>query len=183
LVLKYSNLSPATAKGHLKRPCHGIQSTTTKTKAAPPLHVINDAPIVLIPPPLLVASNDTGGDRIEPPLEHQQGPNEIINDDGDNSVANIFAFGAFANEHSSIVHHNRTGLFPFVSLDSSMCFFVLYHYKLKGIIADPIKGLEDKLYSRHTKISLISSPSRVSRLSSTSWTIKALNILNNCSHL
>jgi hypothetical protein len=31
LILKYLNPSPATAKGHMKRPHHGIQSTTPKT--------------------------------------------------------------------------------------------------------------------------------------------------------
>ncbi len=167
------------AKEHMKRPCHGIHSLTPKTTAAPPLRFINNALIVLVPPPLLVASNDTGGDWIEPLLNHYPGPHMIINNAGGGSVANIFAFGTFANKHSSIVHHNLTGLFPFILLDGSMCFFVLYHYKLNCIIADPITRLDNKIYSRHTKHSLISSPRRVSTLSSMSWTIKPLNILNN----
>ena len=29
LILKYLNPSPATAKGHMKRACHGIESTQT----------------------------------------------------------------------------------------------------------------------------------------------------------
>jgi hypothetical protein len=144
LVLKYLNLSPATAKGHMKRPRHGIHSTTPKTAAVPPLHVIIDTLIVLVPPLLLVASNDTGGDWIEPPLDHQPGPNVNIDDNGDGSVANIFAFGVFADKHSSIVYHNLTGLFLLMSLDGSVCFFVLYHYKSNCIIADPIMGLDDK---------------------------------------
>ena len=41
LVLKYLNPSPAMAKGHMKRPCNGVQSTTPKTMAKPPMHVIN----------------------------------------------------------------------------------------------------------------------------------------------
>ncbi len=144
LVLKCLNLSPAMAKGHMKWPCHGVQSTISSTTAAPPSCVITNAPIVLVPPPLLVASNNTGRDWIEPPLEHQPGPNVIIDNNGDNFVTNIFAFGMFADKHSSIMYHNLTRLFPFVFLDDSVCFFVLYHYKLNGIIADSITGLEDK---------------------------------------
>ena len=34
LILKYLNPSPATAKGHMKRPRHGIKST--RTKSTPP---------------------------------------------------------------------------------------------------------------------------------------------------
>jgi hypothetical protein len=136
LVLKYSNRSPAMAKGHMKWPRHGIQSKTPNTKAAPQARVINSALIVLVPPPLSVASGDTGEDWIEHQLNHQPGPNVIIDDDGDDSLANIFALGAFSNKNSGIVYHNLTGLFPFMSLEGSVCFFVLYHYKLKGIIAD-----------------------------------------------
>jgi hypothetical protein len=58
-------------------------------------------------------------------------------------VANIFAFGAFADKNSGIVYHDLTGSFPFISLDSSVCFFVLYHYKLNCILADPITALDD----------------------------------------
>jgi hypothetical protein len=96
LVLKYFNPSPASAKGHMKRPHHGIHGMTPKTTAAPPLGVINNAPIVLVPPPLLVASNNTGGDWIEPFLDHRPGVSKIIDNDGYGSIANIFAFGVFA---------------------------------------------------------------------------------------
>jgi hypothetical protein len=36
LILKYLNPSPATAKGHMKRPRHGIKSTTPGEKATQP---------------------------------------------------------------------------------------------------------------------------------------------------
>ncbi len=40
LILKYLNPSPATAKGHMKRPCHGIKSTTPRVNPMqPPIHV------------------------------------------------------------------------------------------------------------------------------------------------
>jgi hypothetical protein len=35
------------------------------------------------------------------------------------------------------------GLFPFISLDGSVCLFVLYHYKLKCILTTPIAGLDN----------------------------------------
>ncbi len=59
-------------------------------------------------------------------------------------MANIFAFGAFADKNSGIVYNNLMGLFPFMSLDGSICFFVLYHYKSNCILADPIEALDDK---------------------------------------
>jgi hypothetical protein len=43
LILKYLNPSPATAKGHMKRPHHGIQSTTPKSPK------IGMAPIPVVP--------------------------------------------------------------------------------------------------------------------------------------
>jgi hypothetical protein len=49
----------------------------------------------------------------------------IINKDSNNSAANIFAFGTFAKKNSDIVYHNLTGLFPFVLLEGSVCFFFL----------------------------------------------------------
>jgi hypothetical protein len=52
LVLKYLNPSPATAKGHMKWPHHGIQSTTPTSVqplliaiAMAPTQLIKDAPI------------------------------------------------------------------------------------------------------------------------------------------
>jgi hypothetical protein len=117
VVLKYLNLSLAMAKGHMKWPHHGIRSTTPKTTTKPPSHVINSTPIMLVSSPLSVASDNTGGDWIEPQHKHCPGSNIIIEKDGNKSAANIFAFGTFANNNSSIVYHNLTGSFPFVSLE------------------------------------------------------------------
>jgi hypothetical protein len=147
LVLKYLNPSLATAKGHMKRPCHGICSMTPKgTITTDPDPVIDDTPIQLVPPPRLVASNDEWDKWAMPPPGMQlPGPNVIINNDMDESIVNIFAFGTLADKNSGIVYHNLMGLFPFMLLDSSVCFFVLYHYKSNCILADLIKALEDKL--------------------------------------
>ncbi len=67
----------------------------------------------------------------------------IIADDRDETIANIFCFGAFANKNSGIVYHDLTGSFPFMSFDGSVCFFVLYHYESNAILATPIAGLDD----------------------------------------
>jgi hypothetical protein len=79
-----------------------------------------------------------------PPGVQLPGLNIIIDKDTDKSIANIFEFGAFADKNSGIVYHDLTGLFSFMSLDSSVCFFVLYHYKSNCILADPTKALDDK---------------------------------------
>ncbi len=146
LVLKYLNPSPATAKGHMKRPQHGVCSMTPKgTITADPGPVIDDTPIQLVPPPRSVVSNNKWDKWAMPPPGVQlPGPNIIIDDDTDKSIANIFAFGAFADKNSGIVCHDLTGLFLFMSLDDSVCFFVLYHYKSNCILADPIKALDNK---------------------------------------
>jgi hypothetical protein len=79
-----------------------------------------------------------------PGLAHgvQPGPN-VIADDGDESIANIFCFGAFANKNSGILYHDHTGLFPLMPFDGSICLFVLYHYESNAILATPIAGLDD----------------------------------------
>jgi hypothetical protein len=81
----------------------------------------------------------------------QPGPN-VIADDGNESIANIFCFGAFADKNSGIAYHNLTGSFPFVSFDGSICFFVLYHYESNAILATPIAGLDDvSIYNAYKK--------------------------------
>ncbi len=67
----------------------------------------------------------------------------IFDNDIDNMITNVIVFGAFADKNSGILCHNLTRSFRFVSLDDSMCFFVLYHYELKSILAEPITGLDD----------------------------------------
>ncbi len=64
LALKYLNPSPATVKGHMKRPHHGIRSTTPKrvqppliTTTAAPTQLNKDAPTQLAHPPISAASS------------------------------------------------------------------------------------------------------------------------------
>jgi hypothetical protein len=98
----------------------------------PAVAQLPDTPLLYIPE--LLANNT-------PPALHQS--NLIVDDEIDKSIANVFAFGAFANKNSGIVYHDLTGSFPFMSLNRSVCFFVLYHYKSNSILAMPLKGLDD----------------------------------------
>ncbi len=72
----------------------------------------------------------------------KHGPNVIVNDD-DSSVGNIFCFGAFADKQRGILYNNLTGLFPYMSLEGNVCFLVVYHYKSNAILALTISGFDD----------------------------------------
>jgi hypothetical protein len=121
LILKYLILSAATAKGQMKRPRYGIRSTRTRTpvKTNDPHVQVEHVPVIV--QPVLVISPFPP--KYQPLLP---GPN-LIAGNKDQSIANIFCFGAFANKQSGIVYHDNTGSFPFMSFDGSVCFFVLFH--------------------------------------------------------
>jgi hypothetical protein len=114
----------------MKRPRHGIKSTCPKTTA------LVSPPIPIVPPPVGMPLPD---DFIPPAV---LGPN-VIGNHCNESIANMFCFGAFANRHSGVVYKDLTGNFPFVSFDGSMCFLVMYHYEANAILAMPIAGLDD----------------------------------------
>jgi hypothetical protein len=135
LILKYLNPSPATSKGHMKRPRHGIRST--RRNKSPPSHVNPTLDILPVPPPEWLPLPD---DFVLPPAI---GPN-VIQEDTDDSIANVFCYGAFADKRSGVVYSDLTGNFPFVSFDGSVCFLVMYHYEANAILATPIAGLDDK---------------------------------------
>jgi hypothetical protein len=145
LAVKLLNPSPATAKGHMKQPRHGIHSTTPKATARQSsIHV----PTITVPLQPTASIQD-GSEQVSGQVSEQvseynsQRPN-LIREDGDKSIANVFVFGAFADKNSGIIYHDLTGSFPFMLLGGSICFFVLYHYKLNCILASPIAGLDDK---------------------------------------
>ena len=119
MVTKYLNPSPATAKGHMKRPKKGIRSTQKQVKTkgdsnVPSIHV----PVPQAAPhplPLFVEPMPYNGPAYSAPRE----VNYITDDE---SIANVFCFG------------DLKGKFPFMSIDGSVCFFVLYHYKTNAIL-------------------------------------------------
>ena len=71
------------------------------------------------------------------------GPN-VIDDNKTESIVNVFCFGAFADKRDGVVYNNLTGSFPFMSLDGSVCFFILYNCTTNAILATPVMGLDDK---------------------------------------
>ena len=90
-----------------------------------------------------------------PSYDRRQDPNMIEGNDGAHQCSNLIGmddddrtiaicFGVFADKTSGIVCNDLTGSFPFVWLDGSKCFFVLYHYKSNCILANPIFGMDDK---------------------------------------
>ena len=46
----------------------------------------------------------------------------------------MFCFGTFADKISGVVYNDLTGNFPFMSIDGSVCFFILYHYETNAIL-------------------------------------------------
>jgi hypothetical protein len=124
----------------MKCPRHGIRSTTPIARNT----LTPIVPVITIPTvPESVHSKETSVHN--KPMSNN-GANKlhlVISKDEEESIANVFVFGAFADKNNGIVYHNLTGSFPFMSLDGSVCFFVLYHYKLNCILTTPIAGLDN----------------------------------------
>jgi hypothetical protein len=90
LVVKYLNPSPATTKGHIKWPKKGIQSMTPKHPKPMPMHV---APLP-VPNQILPLL-----DKVRPypdPMYNAKRSTKVI--PYDESIVNIFCFGAFAEK-------------------------------------------------------------------------------------
>jgi hypothetical protein len=149
-VCKYLMASPATSKGHMKRPCQGLRSTTKKTPkpntlitqqnihsdcqdGRPEAAQVNAYESEIV--------NDESSNEYEP--QEREYPN-IIPEVEDKSIANVFCFGAFADKMTGVVYNDCTGNFPFMSLDGNVCFLVMYHYEMNAIFAVPIPGLDSK---------------------------------------
>ena len=141
LVTKYLNPSPATAKGHMKRPKKGIRSTTKQVKTKGDSNVLSiPVPVPQATPhvlPLFVKRLPYNGLAYNARMEVNYIP------DNDESIANVFCFGAFANKVSGVVYNDLTGNFPFMSIDGSVCFFVMYHYKTNAILVKAIANVDD----------------------------------------
>jgi hypothetical protein len=125
----------------MKRPCHGIRSTWPKAPKLKPIPIKTNEPwqpAAQINPPVLPLFQEV---QAYPGQGYgaTTGPN-LVGDDDNESIANVFCFGAFADKHSGIV---LTGSLPFMSYKGSICFFILYHYESNSILAMPIMGLYD----------------------------------------
>ena len=69
----------------------------------------------------------------------------VIPDNSDATISNVFCFGAFTDKRTGVVYNDMTGNFPFVSLDRSVCYFIMYHYESNSILATPITCLTDTI--------------------------------------
>jgi hypothetical protein len=118
----------------MKRPCHGIKSTQPKQASTRATQLVPQ--IAIGPPP---AMNDA---LIHNIFQHHLLPH-LIDNNCNKLIANVFCFGAFADCHSGIVYNDITGNFPFMSFNGSMCYLVMYHYKLNAIFATSITGVDD----------------------------------------
>jgi hypothetical protein len=121
------------------------QSTTPKANTRQLSICVPDFTLP-VPPAASVRSGSMQGSEqmSEQVVKHNAQQPNLIGNDEDESIANVFCFGVFADKNSSIIYHDLTGSFPFMSLDGSVCFFVLYHYKSNCILGTPIAGLDDK---------------------------------------
>jgi len=69
------------------------------------------------------------------------------------SIVNLFCFCAFADKISGVVYNDRTGNFPFMSINGSVCFFVLYHYELNAILVKAIANVDDhSIYEAYKEV-------------------------------
>jgi hypothetical protein len=67
----------------------------------------------------------------------------LIGTNDKESIVNVFCFRAFADKNNGVVDNDLTGSFPFILLDGSVCFFVMYHYEANAILANPNSGLDN----------------------------------------
>jgi hypothetical protein len=108
-IQKYLMPSPTTSKGYMKRPCKGLQSTfLPRPPCASGIH----QPVMpgLIP-------DDIHEDDSNKPCP------TFIDDIDNESIANVFCFGAFADKTTGAIYIDCTGNFPFMLLDGNLCFF------------------------------------------------------------
>ena len=119
LILKYLNPSPATTKGHMKRPRHGIRSTSRIDVQHDHAEPATDLPIERLPfyfeqPPTFAPVPDRQHPAFVPvpddfPIPNVGGPNFIADDD--ESIANVFCYGAFADKRSGVVYNDLPAIF------------------------------------------------------------------------
>eukprot|EP00804_Cyclotella_cryptica_P003417 CCRYP_018563-RA/>CCRYP_018563-RA protein AED:0.22 eAED:0.19 QI:0/0/0/1/0.33/0.25/4/0/1155 len=123
LVRKYLAPSPATSKGHMKRPRTGIRSTRSSLKDTP----------VAIP-------TDIPTD--EPPIVSMPCPH-VIPPDITDTTCNVFCFAALADKHHGTMYTDATGALPAVTLEGNQYYLVAYAYDPNYIYAIPLRNLRD----------------------------------------
>ena len=114
-VQKYLMPSLTTSKGHMKRPCKGLQSTIPKP-TRPFLPRPACAPSIHQPVMPGLTSDEDQEDNSNKPRP------TFIDDINDESIANVFCFGAFANKNTGVVYNDCSGNFPFMPLNGNICY-------------------------------------------------------------
>jgi hypothetical protein len=59
------------------------------------------------------------------------------------SIANVFCLSDFTDKISGVIYNDLTGNFYFMSINGSVCFFVVNHYKTNAILVKAKKNLDD----------------------------------------
>jgi hypothetical protein len=100
----------------------------------PPLQIPIAPPLVWMP----LGESDLATRNARPAST----PNVIV-DNCNESIANVFCYGALTNRHSGVVYNNLMGDFPFILFDKSICYLIMYMYEPNVILATPIAGLDN----------------------------------------
>ncbi len=121
-IRKYLMPSPATSKGHMKRPRKGLQSTTVNAKPTVYLSTLPSASL---------------------PIGHLPMPGLIFDKDDWIDSQYLLLWGVCRQTHKRHLQWLH-GRIP-VNVPWWQClFFVMYHYKTNAIFATPIPGLDSK---------------------------------------
>ena len=121
LVQKHLPKSPATSKGHMKRPRAGIRSTRPKRSK----YKATESPI------------HPNAQRTTPETVPIIVPHES------HELSNVFCFAALADKQKGTFYTDATGALPAVSLDGNQYYFIAYDYDTNYIFAIPIKDVKD----------------------------------------
>jgi hypothetical protein len=131
----------------MKRPWHKIRSMQLRSVMQPQEGIGVGMPpvqpplqIPIAPPPIWMP---LGEHDLATRNAHQASTPNVIVEDCNESIANVFCYGAFADHLSGVVYNDLTGNFPFVSFDSSICYLVMYVYEPNAILATPIASLDN----------------------------------------
>jgi hypothetical protein len=110
----------------MKHPQHGIKSTRPKHASS---KTIQESPLFIsVPPPNMAEAQ-------YPAYFPQRAVPTLIDDNCDETIANMFCFGAFAGQHCGVMYNNLMGNFPFMLFDGSIWFVIMYHYEANAIMA------------------------------------------------
>ncbi len=104
----------------------------------PPVQLLLQIPIA---PPLIWMP--LGEPNLTTRNAHPASAPNIIVDNCNKSIVNVFCYGAFADRHSGVVYNNLMDDFPLVLFDGSICYLVMYVYKPNVILATPIADLDN----------------------------------------